>query len=1032
MANKVWRGLATMTASLLVVTMGASSIADSRAGTINSRLGTSNYKTVKAESGTQEDGTYFDSEFSSLGELIEAETEVAEQISAEGSVLLKNDNQALPVDTSSEKVTIWGLNSTNPVLGGAIGSPAAVNAEEGQKMYGIEEALQEKGFNLNTTMMDFYNDPSLDEYRMNVDFFGNQMTGHALTPNFTSTYEAPASYSVGEAPASVYTDDVLASADGTTALVVITRDSSEACDYNTQMEATMGDRFERPLALSDYEKDMLELAKEHSSKVIVLINSTNPMELGDLKTDDGIDSILWVGTPGINGFLGVADILSGEVNPSGHLADTYMNNVMSSPAMTNFGIYLYSNNSTAAGSQLKEEDKGDWYIVETEGIYTGYKYYETRYEDSVLGRGNADSTEGSTTEGAWEYADEVTYPFGYGMSYTTFDQELESVDVQVGGTGTAVVKVTNTGDVAGKCAVQLYMRAPYTEGGLEKSAVQLLDFGKTDILQPGESTELTIEFNPQYMASYDEDAVKEDGTQGAWVLEQGDYYFTVANGSHEAVNNILANKTGTTDGLTTITPDETINGDNAIVWNLAQTDVETYSENVENTLQDSDINNLIEDAVEYTTRSDWTKGWETVEGLTATDDMLVSLSNSRNSLTENGDGVTWGADNGLKITDFILTDEDGNYAGVVDINDESWDELVDQMTLDEALNFIENNGEGLQSIASIQYPNNGNNDGPIGFVFDQVAGYSAKWSESNSEEPTYVSADDEYAGYSMGVMPTEPIVASTFNKELVEREGEIFGEESLWCNIPSMMAPGLNLHRSPYNGRNHEYYSEDSMLTNLMGTAVCKGGSSKGLMMEVKHFAFNHQELNRVGVSTFFTEQAGRENELRGFQGALESNYAMSIMTSFNRIGADYSASDNDTVENIVRGEWGFTGWITTDLINGASYQNWLDTISGGASAVLSNLQTFADTDLGTMSSNKAAIEADTAFQQRMKQGIKYALYSSARSNALNGITSDTETIYVRTWWQNAILGVEIGLGVLTAAFAVLYVRSELRRKKQG
>ena len=416
--------------------------------------------------------------------------------------------------------------------------------------------------------------------------------------------------------------------------------------------ATEGDSFERPLALSEYEREMLELAKEHSNKVVVLVNSTNPMELGELKADDGIDSILWVGTPGINGFLGVADILSGETNPSGHLSDTYANNVMSAPSMTNFGIYLYSNNSAAEGSTLTEDDKGDWYVVETEGIYTGYKYYETRYEDSVLGQGNADSTEGSTTDAAWNYADEVTYPFGYGMSYTTFEQTLQSVELEVGGTGTAVVNVTNTGDVAGKCAVQLYVQAPYTGGGLEKSAVQLLDFGKTEVLGPGESQEVTIEFNPQYMASYDEDAVKTDGTQGAWVLEQGDYYFAVGNGSHEALNNILANKTGSTDNLTTITPDESINADNAVKWTLDATDAETYSENVENTLQDSDINNLIEDAVEYTTRSDWTKGWETVEELTATDEMLEGLSNSRYSLSENGDGVTWGADNGLKITDF--------------------------------------------------------------------------------------------------------------------------------------------------------------------------------------------------------------------------------------------------------------------------------------------------------------------------------------------------------------------------------------------
>lgn len=310
-----------------------------------------------------------------------------------------------------------------------------------------------------------------------------------------------------------------------------------------------------------------------------------------------------------------------------------------------------------------------------------------------------------------------------------------------------------------------------------------------------------------------------------------------------------------------------------------------------------------------------------------------------------------------------------------------------------------------------------------------MSGYYVKWSASDADEPTYVKESDDYASYSMAVMPTEPIVASTFNKELVEREGEILGEISLWSNIPSIMAPGLTLHRSPYCARNHEYYSEDSMLTNRMGISVCKGMAVKGLMAEVKHFAFNHQELNRTGVSTFFTEQAGRENELRGFQGALESNEAMSIMTSFNRIGTVYAGAHEGALSHIVREEWGFTGWITTDLINGAEYQNWLDAMSAGSSAVLSNTTTFAETSLGTMASNKKAIAKDEAFQQKMKQGIKYTLYTSARSNALNGITSNVRLVYVRTWWQNAILGLRIVLGILTLLFAGLMFY-EMRKER--
>ena len=235
-------------------------------------------------------------------------------------------------------------------------------------------------------------------------------------------------------------------------------------------------------------------------------------------------------TSGLNGFLGVADVLSGEVNPSGHISDTYASFSNSSPAMVNWGVYMYTNNSQSGeANALTAENKGDWYVVESEGIYTGYKYYETRYEDSVLGQGNATATDGAYGSNTWKYQYEVVYPFGYGLSYTTFDQKLDSVTCEVGGEGTAQVTVTNTGDVAGKSVAQLYVQAPYTEGGLEKSAIQLIGFAKTQVLEPGASETVTITFDPQYFASYDDEAEKADGTVGAWVLEAGDYYFSIGN-----------------------------------------------------------------------------------------------------------------------------------------------------------------------------------------------------------------------------------------------------------------------------------------------------------------------------------------------------------------------------------------------------------------------------------------------------------------------------------------------------------------------
>ena len=382
-------------------------------------------------------------------------------------------------------------------------------------------------------------------------------------------------------------------------------------------------------------------------------------------------------------------------------------------------------------------------------------------------------------------------------------------------------------DVAGKDVVQLYVQTPYIEGGLEKASIQLLDFGKTEVLEPGESQTLEIEFAPEYMASYDEKAVKEDGTEGAWVLDSGDYYFTIGNGAHEALNNVLAVKTDSTDDLITITDDETIEPENVVTVSLGE-DKETYSENVENAFQDCDINNLIPDTAEYTTRSDWSKGWKEVESITPIEEMMKGLTNSTYELTENNDEeVVWGADNGLSTVDFLQFNEDGTFAGALPLSDEKWDQLMDQLTLEEAANFIEKAGDkNFEKLDSIFLPEAIWYDGPIGYSYDQIAGYATRWNESNSSEPTYVSSDNEYASYSMSSMPTEPVVAATFNKELVEREGELFGEDGLWSNANSIAAPGLNIHRAPYCSRNHEYYSEDAMLTNLLGTALCKGGGT--------------------------------------------------------------------------------------------------------------------------------------------------------------------------------------------------------------
>jgi len=1023
--STVWRGLTTVTAGLTAFMFGAIQIVNANASTLNSLLGTSNYKLVDNSDGTEEvDSTYFKSDYETLADVVAAKNALAEQIAEEGTVLLKNNNAALPLDISAETVTLWGMNSHNPTYGGMIGSSATVATDSGvsdeQVKWSIEMAFAEKGYTLNQDFLDFYASDEASEYA--------RPGGSGLKPSFGMTYENPSQYCIGEVPGDMYTDDLLATADDTVALVVISRGSSEAADYEVEMTDTKEhDTFERPLALSEHEQEMIALAKEHSTKVVVMINANNPIEIDDLKNDDEIDAIVWAGEPGVSGFLGTADVISGEENPSGHLPDTYAANSISAPSMVNFGVYLYTNASTSGNAELTETNKGDWYLVESEGIYVGYRYYETRYEDSVLGRGNADSSEGAFAGDTWVYEDEVSYPFGYGLSYTTFSQTLESVQCTIGEKCKAVVKVENTGDRAGKSVVQLYVQAPYTEGGIEKSAIQLVAYGKTGVLEPGASETVEIEFDPSYFASYDETAEKADGTIGAWVLESGDYYFAIGNGAHEALNNVLAAKTGSEDGLVMTADTEVIEASNAIVWTMEGTNIETYSIGVQNQLQDANINNLIENTVEYTTRSDWTKGWTPVESLTPTEAMMVGLTNSNYELTEGGESVTWGADNGLSLIDMMILDENGNFTGVLDFDDDNWDLLLDQVTLDEAIQFIEKGGDDIENIDSIGLPRTNENDGPVGFAYDQVAGYYIRWSSDLSSIPYYTTDQDECGTYSMATMPTEPLVAATFNMELAEEEGKLFGEDGLWAYEASLFAPGLNLHRAVYCARNHEYYSEDPMLTSLQGYACCVGGKSKGLMMEPKHFAFNHQETNRSGLSTYFTEQAGRELELRCFQKVLSENVADGLMTSFNRVGTVYAGACTNLLTNILRNEWGYNGWVVTDMINGADYMNWRDvTAAGGGNCLTSSA--YETSEIGEMNASKSEIEKDGDFQAQMKRNIKYWAYNMAASNAMNGLTSTTEKVYVLTWYQKALYAGTAGLGALTALLAIV---SLLKRRKE-
>ena len=805
-------------------------------------------------------------------------------------------------------------------------------------------------------------------------------------------------------------------------LVTIGRSSTENGTYLPGVDgvdASQDLNQTDPLGLSDDERDLINAAVEakesNGGKVIVMLNNANAMEIDEIKNNDGVDAILEVGLPGGYGFYGVADILSGEANPSGHLTDTYAVTNANSPAAQNFGNYEWINADPTVNINAEE--------VEAEGIYTGYKYYETRYADTVLGQGNADATVGSSTGKAWDYDNEVSYPFGYGLSYTTFEQTLKSVDVDLENrTVTAEVEVKNTGDVAGKDVVQLYTSVPYTdydiENKVEKSAVQLLDYEKTDMIEPGESQTVTITADAQDMASWDSTCDNEAGTTGNWILDNGTYYFTVGNGAHEAVNNVLAAQDQKVDG----------NKDNVQTWELGDFDSSSFAVTlngtpVENQLQDADLNNWMEDTVTYLSRNDWEGTWpETYKDLTATNEMISTMADDYSDIEANGDpsSVTFGADNGMTLA---------NLKGVDDITDERWSTLMDQITLEECLIRTGLGGTSTKTIESITSPEAIQNDGPNGFNSYPLGQYAN--SDASTGDPCVIAEDDPNRDYKMGVMANETVIGQTFSKQLAAEWGKAVGNYSLWANTAIWWGVGTNLHRTPYNARNHEYFSEDAVLTAGQGAAIIKAGHEYGVLIAPKHLAFNDTEINRTGIAEFMTEQAARENELRGTQSCIEDANALAVMTTYNRVGCVTSNAHTGLLLNIVRKEWGFKDLMSEDFIQDPTYTKIRMAVHNGVTMT-------CNTGDNTMAAVEAvwpywSVENASKSEELLtdlKQAMLYQNYALANSNAMDGMATTTHIEKLNTWYDNLITGLRVGFGVLTVLCAAMYLLG-LKKKEQ-
>lgn len=1030
--TSIWRGLSFVCALLLTISIMAANILEIYRTSVDAFVGTRSQKTVTEESENGEDAWTYASKFKTAQEAYEGFRELAVRTAQETYTLLKNENNALPLSDTA-KITMFGIRSYAPVYGNNGGS-----VPDGKSTVQIFDAFSERGFELNPSMLDAYAAFFADKEWTVPQFGGGILPAYEAL----SAYDDPNELTLEELRALNPDFDKDYDSYHDAAIVVVGRVGGENGDGYYPGEAGRAAGVETVtgniLSLSSEEMAMIEEAKANFDKVIVLVNATNQMEIANLEEDPEIDAILWIGYPGAYGFYGVADVLNGTVSPSGHLGDSFAKNSALAPAMQNYGNIPWKN-----ASDFSEQANVNSYLVEAEGIYTGYRYYETRYADIVLGNGGSEASAGTyanadgtvaQADGVWEYSNEVVYPFGYGLSYTTFEQTLDSVEI-TGNKETATVSVTttNTGDTAGRAVVQLYAQTPYTDYDkqyhIEKSAVQLMDFEKTNTLAPGESQTITMEVDMANLASYDAENAR------TFITDPGDYYFAIGEDAHDALNNILAAQgKSVSDGMTA-------EGDAAksYQWNWSgEVDADTFSVSkagveITNALSEgeyaTDLNAFMPDTVTYLSRSDWNGTFpKTYEGLSSNEELSRLLGNDFIELKtgEDTSDIVFG-DTSSELT---INDLKG-----ADFDDPRWDELVSKVTIDEFLNFAANAFHNIAAIESVGLPQYAADDGPNGSDSHYLT-------EGSYQGVPYEDAANYDYGTRVG--PTPQNIAYGWNKELAYEVGEVtLGESTLVLNLPIIIGPGMNIHRHAYNSRGAEYYSEDPILTGYIGSAVVQGAQSKGTLVNIKHAAFNDQEINRSGIAIFMNEQKARELELRGLQQAFEANGkpasfredesrentytegALGVMTSYNRIGAVAPSANRGVQVQIMRDEWDFNGYNVTDFTGVALKASPKESIMAGTTAFCG----FGVSDEITYWSGEA-LSGDREMALAIKEDIHYLLYALSHSAAMNGVNSSTHTVNVMTWWRVLYIGCIAVFGLATVFCAACYGVG--RRKESG
>ena len=767
-------------------------------------------------------------------------------------------------------------------------------------------------------------------------------------------------WTLPEVPAKQYSDKLVSDAKDFSdeAVVVLTRVGGEGADLPTDMKAKgityknnskdyddfqKGESF---LQLSKTERDMIDLVTSNFKKVTLVYNGANTFQFDFLNDYPQIQSVVWCPPAGQTGFSALGEVLAGETNPSGKTSDTFLKDLTKSVSYNNFGKFEYTNMADKAakykGFTGDDVTAIPGFVNYSEGIYVGYKFYET-----------------ASDEGLINYDDTVAFPFGYGLSYTSFDQKLDSVKYK-GGKVTVTATVTNTGDKAGKDVVEVYYNPPYTDGGIEKASKNLAGFEKTKELQPGESQKVTVKFDDDDMASYDYKGAK------AYVLEKGDYDISIQSDSHHVIDHKAIT---VKDTVTYNSDSNTHNGDA-----VAATNEFDYAAG----------------DVTYLSRAghfaNYAKATAAPTNFSMSDEAKAEFTNNSNYDPKKYDNdsdemPTTGAKNGLKLSDMYGKDYD----------DADWDKLLDQLTFDDMDNLIANGGYGTQAVKSVGKIQLTDADGPA-------------------------SLNNNFTGVGSIGFPASTAFACTWNKDLAKQFGEMIGDMAHDMHVAGWYAPAMNIHRNAFSGRTFEYFSEDSLLSGVMASSEISGAKSKGVYSFMKHFALNDQETKRTEMlCTWTNEQAMREIYLKPFEMSVKEGGAQAVMSSFNYIGNTYAGADSALLQTVLRGEWGFKGFVLTDYFGGYGYQNADQEVRAGNDSML------ATTKITNHITDKSATSV-----KAMRQAAHNILYTAANSwQYANGEPKVATPI-----WKTAMYVAWGVVAVLVIGLEFLTIKRYLSRKK--